>query len=110
MYIINFAIFCTQRGWWCKFNVELRLNDIAISTPEQFYLLYSLQIIGYFLDNHLERGTTRVARVALKRVAIVTATLSSELVERAMWREITFENCRTTPNLKFDESGKNGEK
>lgn len=48
----------------------------AISTPEQFYLLYSLQITGYFLDNHLEHGTRVVARVAFKRVL---ATLSSDL-------------------------------
>ena len=47
----------------------------AISTPEQFYLLYSLQITGYFLDNHLEHGTRVVARVAFKRVL---ATLSSD--------------------------------
>lgn len=68
----------------------------AISTPEQFYLLYSLQITGYFLDNHLEHGTRVVARVAFKRVL---ATLSSDFdrTVRAMWRETTtFENCRAT--------------
>lgn len=44
-------------------------------SPKQFYLLYSLQITGYFLDNHLEHGT-RVARVALKRV-LATLSLSN---------------------------------